>query len=146
MKKTITSILFLISFFLQLGFKQVTDDNQKLIANVSKFKNTKGQCYACLYDKADGFPSKNAFKCIGVKITGETTKVVFDNLPQGTYALAVFHDENNNNTFDVNFLGIPKEGSGASNNNLPKMSAPTFEANKFTIGNNSKTLNITLRY
>jgi uncharacterized protein (DUF2141 family) len=45
----------------------------------------------------------------------------------------VFHDENNNNKMDKNFLGIPKEGYGASKNKLPFASAPTFNDNMFML-------------
>jgi len=34
----------------------------------------------------------------------------------GKYAVSVFHDENSNGKLDTNFLGIPREGVGASNN------------------------------
>ena len=40
----------------------------------------------------------------------------FKDLPAGTYAVQVMHDENGNNTLDTNFLGIPSEGYGFSNN------------------------------
>jgi len=36
-------------------------------------------------------------------------------IPPGTYAIACYHDENDNGKLDTNFLGIPKEGTGASN-------------------------------
>jgi uncharacterized protein (DUF2141 family) len=45
---------------------------------------------------------------------------------------------------DKNFLGIPKEQYGFSNNVMGRMSAPTFDQAKFTI--TEPTLqNITLR-
>jgi uncharacterized protein (DUF2141 family) len=34
---------------------------------------------------------------------------------------------------DVNFMGIPKEGYGASKNKLPFASAPTYNDNKFEV-------------
>jgi uncharacterized protein (DUF2141 family) len=45
---------------------------------------------------------------------------------------------------DTNFLGIPKEGYGASKNKLPFASAPTFADNKFDVGANN-TINIEIR-
>ena len=38
------------------------------------------------------------------------------NLPAGNYAVQVMHDENENNKLDTNFMGMPIEGYGFSNN------------------------------
>jgi uncharacterized protein (DUF2141 family) len=47
---------------------------------------------------------------------------------------------------DKNFLGIPKEGYGASNNKLPFAAAPSFNDNKFILGKGeTKHLSIKLR-
>ena len=54
-------------------------------------------------------------------------------IPDGTYALVLFIDTNNNGKFDKNFFGIPKEQFGFSNNAMGKLSAPTFEQVKFNI-------------
>lgn len=44
-----------------------------------------------------------------------TNTVVFDSLLSGDYAVRYFHDENENDQLDTNFVGIPKEGYGFSN-------------------------------
>lgn len=53
--------------------------------------------------------------------------VTFDGLPPGRYAIAAFHDENGNGEFDTNFLGLPKEGYGFSNNAAVRFGPPSFE-------------------
>ena len=65
-------------------------------------------------------------------------------LPNGEYAIAVFVDVNGNKKIDKNFLGIPKEQYGFSNNAMGRMSAPTFEQAKFTV-KGSTTHSILLR-
>ena len=54
-------------------------------------------------------------------------------LPHGEYAIAVFVDLNGNGKMDKNFLGIPKEQYGFSNNVMGKMAAPSFEQAKFEV-------------
>lgn len=49
------------------------------------------------------------------------------NLPKGRYAVRIFHDENNNGKLDTNFLGIPKESWGTSNNVKAIMAPPDFK-------------------
>ena len=41
---------------------------------------------------------------------------VVSDLAPGQYAVIVMHDENDNGKFDMNFMGIPAEGYGYSNN------------------------------
>ena len=55
------------------------------------------------------------------------------NLPEGIYAIALFVDVNKNLKIDKNFLGIPKEQFGFSNNATGKLSAPSFEQAKFEV-------------
>lgn len=52
-------------------------------------------------------------------------------LPFGEYAITLFVDFNGNKKIDKNFLGIPKEPYGFSNNVIGNMSAPTFDQAKF---------------
>ena len=54
-------------------------------------------------------------------------------LPFGEYAFTLFVDFNGNKKIDKNFLGIPKEPYGFSNNVIGNMSAPTFDQAKFLI-------------
>ncbi len=50
------------------------------------------------------------------RVTGDTIELTLHGLPDGTYAVRLFHDENNNGELDTNLLGIPREGYGFSNN------------------------------
>ena len=65
-------------------------------------------------------------------------------LPYGEYAVTLFVDFNENKKLDKNFLGIPKEQYGFSNNVMGKMSPPTFDQAKFVI-KGPTTQNIKLR-
>ena len=58
------------------------------------------------------------------------------NLPEGTYAIALFIDANENLKIDKNFLGIPKEQYGFSNNAMGRLSGPSFEQAKFQVKGN----------
>ncbi len=74
---------------------------------------------------------KSSYKQARAVITDKQATCVFDALPPGNYAVAVFHDENGNNKLDTNMFGAPKEGTGASNNARGKMSAPKWKDAKF---------------
>lgn len=60
----------------------------------------------------------------------------FSDLPPGTYAVQVMHDENGNNQLDSNFLGIPSEGYGFSNNPAV-MRRANFDEARFELTENA---------
>ncbi|MEJ7679269.1 MAG: DUF2141 domain-containing protein [Segetibacter sp.] len=118
-----------------------------IVLEVSNFKNNNGVCRACLFNSPAAYEGRNSkpFQCISAFVTGHNARMEFNNILSGTYAVFVYHDVNNNNKMDKNFLGIPKEGYGASKNKLPYASAPTFNENKFTVNNKRTLLPIKLR-
>lgn len=111
----------------------------KVVAEISNLKNDKGVCRVCLFNNAASFKGESGqpYACETVTVKNENAQTTFQNVPPGNYALFVFHDENSNNKIDKNFVGIPKEGYGASKNKLPFAGAPTFNENRFTVENNS---------
>ena len=90
-----------------------------LEVTVTGIKNRNGQLLACLWKDKAGFPtcgkSKTAIKQRSA-ISGGTMKVVFRGVPAGTYAVSIEHDEDNDGKLKTNFIGMPKEGVGISNN------------------------------
>ncbi len=71
---------------------------------------------------------------------------MFADLPAGVYAVSVFHDENMTQKLDKNFVGVPKEGYGASNNPKKKMGPPNFGETKFQLRGTEQFLEIKLMY
>jgi uncharacterized protein (DUF2141 family) len=63
-----------------------------------------------------------------------------------TYAVSAFHDENSNGNLDTNFMGIPREGVGASNNAKGHLGPPKFEAAAFQFSGGKLNLKITIKY
>ena len=122
----------------------------RIEAAVTGVSNAQGMVGCALFASAVGFPresDKPGVRIMRVEPAGGAALCVFDNVPTGTYAMAVVHDTNGNGRADTNFLGVPTEGVGVSNNVMPRMSAPTFEANKFSVTAGQTTrLAISLRY
>ncbi len=101
---------------------------------VGEFENTKGVAFVGLYNRAEAFGKPaQVFKGKEIPVRGKFAECVFDNLPDGTYAVAVFQDENGNQTLDTGLFGIPKENYGFSNNIKPKMRQATFDEAKFVL-------------
>ena len=51
----------------------------------------------------------------------------------GTYAIAIYHDKNANRHFDKNFLGLPAEPYGVSNNPPINFGPPSLEDSAFKV-------------
>lgn len=126
--KTFFTCLFLLCFV------DHSDAQGKIVVSITNLVNSKGVCKTCLYDNASSFAGSGpAIKCVDVPIKKKTATIAFESVPEGNYAIAIFHDENRNNKMDKNFLGVPKEGYGASKNKLPFASAPAFKDNQFEL-------------
>ena len=128
---TLVSILFFI--FTPSAMAQ--EEGFTLEVIVSNIDNDKGKMYIGVYDSEGDFLSK-IFKGASAKIVGNACSYIFEGIPKGEYAVSVFHDENDNDKMDKNFLGIPKEDYGCSNNAKGFMSAPKWEDAKFTLDSN----------
>jgi uncharacterized protein (DUF2141 family) len=112
------------------------------------FRSDKGQTCVSLFNTAKGFPGKydQAYKILRSPIKGNQATLEFSDLPYGIYAVSVLHDENSNNKMDTNFIGIPKEGFGASNNPRGRMGPPLFDDAKFDLKSASKSIEINIKY
>ncbi len=115
---------------------------------VSGLRNEKGQVMAAIYNDQEGFPSdaEKAFQKQRSPITGSSVTFRFQDVPYGTYAVSVLHDENLNGAVDKNFLGIPREGAGASNNPKQRFGPPRYEDARFTLSEPTRKINVTVNY
>ena len=78
----------------------------------------KGQLIVLLFKRTKRVEPKirRAYKAQILQVTGNSMTVTFKNIPFGEYAVAVLHDMDKDRKMDTNFLGIPKEDLGCSNN------------------------------
>jgi uncharacterized protein (DUF2141 family) len=113
------------------------DDNPaSLTVLVTGIRSDEGKLRFALYNSPETFtdnPLRGAAKLI------ERGRAIWQltDLEPGPYALAVYHDENNDDRFNRNFLGVPTEDYGFSNNARPRLRAPpwnrvVFEVNRGT--------------
>ncbi|MGB3150347.1 MAG: DUF2141 domain-containing protein [Maribacter sp.] len=98
-------------------------------------ENDEGQMLIGLYDAEENWLNKIRIGKVGVIKKGKS-RVIFENIPEGTYAISVFHDQDNNGKLKT-FLGIPTEGTGSSNNAPARFGPPKWEDAKFQVQGNS---------
>jgi uncharacterized protein (DUF2141 family) len=138
-------ILFAIFGFILFSSFKLSTGTAILHIEVKGIEKSKGKLYVGLFRKKDKFPEiKGQFKGILVNAQNPKTTLTIEDLPPDTYALAVFHDLNENNILDKNLLGVPVEIYGFSNNARRTFSAPSFEEAAFELKKERK-LEISLR-
>ena len=100
---------------------------------VTGFRNDNGKLGCSLFKGPEGFPrdGSKVFRHMWAPIQGGRGECFFAGVPAGDYAATVFHDENNNGKFDMNWMGMPLEGYGFSNNVKPMLKAPSFDDCEF---------------
>ncbi len=105
-----------------------------LIVTVSGIPDTRGDVRCAVFRSADGFPMQAARATL-LRQPAQTANLEFrfEGLAPGRYAVAVAHDRNVNGKTDTNFVGIPTEPWGVSNNVRPRMRAPKFEEAIFEV-------------
>jgi uncharacterized protein (DUF2141 family) len=72
--------------------------------------------------------------------------VVLSNVPPGRYAVQAFHDANGNGKVDRNWLGVPREGIGFSNDAMPRLTYPRFAVAGFDHGTTAQRIAVRIRY
>lgn len=141
------NIRFIKYFFLipLLTVMIYAGDNQKsrLIVKINGLKNDQGTVKVALCNSAANYKdNRSPYKVAIIEIRNNQAIAVFDNLQAGNYAVKAFHDENNNDDFDTNFLGIPKEDYGFSNNAKGLFGPPSWDAAKFIFNKNDQVIEI----
>src|SRR5215472_5550926 len=143
--------LFLTAVFaLSAPLEAQTTGTSKLTVRVTGARNAKGKIRVALFRDGKGFPNDASqavhTKAADIDLQTLGAQVVFADLPAGVYAVSVFHDENMNQKLDKNFVGVPKEGYGASNNPKKKMGPPNFDETRFQLGVADQSVEIKLMY
>ncbi|NBC84078.1 MAG: DUF2141 domain-containing protein [Bacteroidetes bacterium] len=137
----------ILIILLSILFIPARSQSTKLNIVVSDIRNDNGKIAMSVFTGADGFPmgSEKALKKFTAPITNGKARFSL-NFKPGEYALAFFHDENDNDELDANFIGIPKEGVCASNNAQSRMGPPKYEDARFMVSGGEKDMFVKMTY
>lgn len=120
-----------------------------LTIQVDNLKNKSGQIGISVYNTSKGWPDKweQAFHSELVPIESVPAQIELPDLLVGRYAVSVIHDENSSGGLDKNFMSIPKEGYGVSNNVKPRsFGPPEFEKSVFLLTQSDTLISIKMNY
>jgi uncharacterized protein (DUF2141 family) len=147
MKMTHPSIFALI-ILLSLHLPSPPPLQGVIHVEIDGLRSAQGKVWCALYNSAKGFPkdASAAQARASSAASGKHGVCEFTDVKPGTYAVSVYHDENSNGKLDTNFLGIPKEGVGASNDAKGHMGPPKFSDAAFTFNGDRLELIIHVHY
>jgi uncharacterized protein (DUF2141 family) len=134
--------------FPSASLPQTPTPDEFIRVEISGMRNDKGQIVCALFSSAVDFP-KNGDKAVAhakAVISHGRSVCEFPGVAPGRYAVSVFHDENANGKMDTNFMGIPREGVGASNNARGHFGPPKFDDAAFRYSGGKLDLTITIAY
>ena len=135
-----TFVLFWAGSLVAQDIKKENGDMGTLKILIEGFSNDKGSAKISLCNSKEDFKrAYKTFQSATVPIKNGKAEWTFSNLPFGTYAVKVYHDENNNGKLDKNAFGAPKERYGFSNNVRGSFGPPAFEKVSFVV-NKAETI------
>lgn len=136
--KTMKTLLTSLTILLASLFALNANAQHSLTVEVTNLELSKGRLMIAVSDSEENFMTSNANGQM-IDIVGSTTKIKFENLPTGNYAVIFYQDENNNYNLDLGEMGIPTEKYGFSNEVDPAVlrRKPTFDECKFSIDNDT---------
>lgn len=121
-----------------------------LTVHLTGFRNAKGKVNIDLFRDGKGFPldSAGVVESERLEIDPKTLSAtaVFADLPPGTYAVAVVHDDNLTGKMEFDASGIPLKGFGFSNNPDTSQGPPTPESATFAVNQPETKIDIKITY
>ncbi len=120
----------------------------RLQIDVSGMRTTKGVIAITIYPDDSAHFLDGAYKLARqhMPVTRPVTHACFAFTEPGNYAVALFGDENENGHFDTNFLGIPTEGYGFSNNPKLLLGPPKLNQVRFSAHRGDNAIAVQMKY
>src|SRR5262249_12421185 len=149
-----TTARFMLAIILPTGFGVLRgpaaaafDRVGTIVVSIEGFRNAAGHARVALFNGDAGFPDgESAYRKAVADIDGGRAELRFADVPPGEYAVAMYHDENDDGKLNKGLFGIPKEGYGVSNNVSHATRAPRFAEARFQFDGMSQTVSIRVHY
>ena len=105
----------------------------ELALTLNNITKHEGKIMVALFDSEANYNGEGKAAAVAmIPVTNGKVSYTFSNIENGSYAIKLYHDENNNQKMDFNDYGIPTEGYGFSNN-VGAFGIPSFEEAKFEV-------------
>ena len=148
-RRIVFSLAFIHSFFAVLSFAPPTlgqaVGQATITLKVTGLRSEKGQVKIAVFNSAEKWLGEQPVYSATINVDSQAVVWKISDVPFGDYGVAVFHDENGNGKMDKNFLGIPLEPYGFSNNERVIFGPPKWEKSKFTVKSSTTDVSIEVK-
>jgi uncharacterized protein (DUF2141 family) len=118
----------------------------ELVVRITGLSEPLGQVGCSLFAGMAGFPMDNTgARQLWQAADAKGVTCRFSDVPEGSYAVSIGHDLNGNKRVDTNFIGLPTEQWGVSNNARPSLRAPRFDEAVFKVAGDAKEVMIEIK-
>lgn len=145
--KRIILITILISILNPLhSFAEETKQKTKLVIKFSGMTSSNGNIKVAICNSEQNYKDhRSPFIGKDVPIKNNTAVFEIEDIPSGEYAVKAFHDEDANDDLNTNFLGIPIEDYGFSNNARGIFGPPSWNEAKFNLSSETSVIEIIIK-
>ena len=124
----------------------MTANAAELLVRITGLSEPLGQVGCSLFAGPAGFPMDSAgARQLWQAADAKGVTCRYSDVPEGTYAISIAHDLNGNKRVDTNFIGLPTEQWGVSNNARPNLRAPRFDEAQFKVAADAKEVVIEIK-
>jgi uncharacterized protein (DUF2141 family) len=135
------TVIFTLACFIAFSFGAIcatptlaqSGGQGTLILKVTGLLSEKGQVKIALFNSSETWLGEHPAYSATINLDSQSVTWKLIDVAYGVYGIAVFHDENKNGKIDKNFLGIPQEAYGFSNNMRVVFGPPSWEKSKFAV-------------
>jgi uncharacterized protein (DUF2141 family) len=118
-----------------------------ILIEVRGLRSDRGHVLGALFDSSAswGIEGRQIAVC-RARIVRRRAYCPIERIDEGRYGFAFMHDENDNERMDTNFIGLPDEGFGFSNDAPVSFGPPSFDAVRFRHEGDVTQLVVQTRY
>ncbi|MEQ8472154.1 MAG: DUF2141 domain-containing protein [Marinoscillum sp.] len=122
----------------------MAQDSVTFKLTIKNVRNQQGSVRASLFQGEENYLKKSTISKDTTAYSQGEVVITFRAVPDGEYAISIYHDANDNGEMDANFMGIPTESYGFSNNAPSRFGPAKYHEAKINISKENNQHSITL--
>lgn len=121
-------------------------DSPSIVVEIEGLRSDRGEIRGALFRSRGWTQEGSEIATCTADIRDHRATCVIDDVRAGTYGFAFLHDEDDDGALDRDWIGIPSEGFGFSNDAAPGFGPPSYESARFEHDGAVTTLHVRARY
>ncbi|MEM9212807.1 MAG: DUF2141 domain-containing protein [Cyanobacteria bacterium P01_F01_bin.150] len=148
LRTIVAAIAFSVGSSLTFTSSALANYRGNLTVEIDGLENQSGNVCLTVFDGSRGFPSdaQRAVKAECMAISELPFQITFDDLAYGSYAVAAYHDSNEDAQLNQGMLGIPTEGFAFSNDAPVRTGPASFQDAVFLLSQQNTNIQMQMRY